>query len=139
MSDTDTPWTMSRLLDQVEYWQPKDPIDGKTRILLTDMAASHRRHLLAWLRRRAEHLKIQCELRMLAGPGPSGDMACDAFDRECEELWEIPARVWIEQQPLVGRLARLVAEDRTRAVRALAGTVPAGALSRLRRRAGVSG
>jgi hypothetical protein len=122
------------LLAQDQVWQPKDPIDGKPVIALPDMLPSHRRNLYAFLHRRADLLKFKHELAMVSGPGPSGDMACDAFDHEMTALFDIPPRVWLDGQPLMRRLRELITADRRAALRTAAGTVPAGALAGLRTR-----
>jgi hypothetical protein len=121
--------TIRRLLAQDEIWHPKNA----NPIRLQAMAPSHRRNLLAWLRRRAPRLKESTAWSYLTGPGPSGDMACDAFDRELDELDAQDPQAWLAEQPLVIRLANLIAADRAAALRAAAGHIPAGADAALRR------
>jgi hypothetical protein len=114
-------------LYQAEVWTTKD---GRE-IALGDMTPEHRRNLLAWIRRRAEQLKWSAELRICAGPGPSGDAASDCFDAIFDEMLRTPAAEWIEEQPLVARLRELVDADApARRRRALAMPVPAGAIGR---------
>lgn len=99
------------LLEQAEWWRMRDPsADPGTRpapavpIRLEDMDHTHRLGLLGFLRDRAEHFKARADWRMAAGPGPSGDAACDAFDAACDEQWGTSAAEWLERQPLVRAL-----------------------------------
>lgn len=103
------------MLEQDIWWRARirlpDSPEGERRytertepIRVEDMAHDHRLALLSWLRQRAHRFKEKAEWRMAGGPQPSGDMACDAFEAELNELMNQPASEWIEQQPLVQAL-----------------------------------
>jgi hypothetical protein len=127
------------LLDQDKIWLTKE---GKF-LLIDNMAPAHIHNLLAWFERRAFKLKQVYELAMVisgSGPlGPSGDMACDAFDSECEELWNTPELVWLNEFPLIQKLRELqrayrAAEVKLAKARNLAPTGATAGLDRNRER-----
>lgn len=109
--------SMMRLLEQNVWWRPK----GAEPIKLKAMEPSHRYHLLNWLRRNAVRFKNAADWGMvgsMTGPmGPGGDMAMDAVERIADEMFETSPADWIEQQPLVIRLRKLVGRDTREAVR----------------------
>jgi hypothetical protein len=101
------------LLEQGLWWRMRDldatDPDGGGRvptvaIRLEDMTHDHRLALLDFLRRRAPQYKIREDWYYASTPGPSGDMASDAFEAECNRQWATPAAEWIENQPLVQAL-----------------------------------
>lgn len=104
-----------RLLEQRIWWIPRN----EPAIRLKDMEPSHRKYLLAFLHRNAARYKQYAEVQfigMATGPlGPGGDMAIDAVDSAMDELFEQPSKDWLEEQPLVKRLSRMVARDERRA------------------------
>lgn len=125
-------------LNQDEVWRP----NGASKDLrLADMTPRHRGNLLAWLRRKAFNLKEVYTFRLIAGPQPSGDMACDAFDSMVDELEQTTPEVWIEDWPLVKKLVELAERDRQIELRLTAARarVPAGATAALERRHGSAG
>lgn len=95
------------VLYQADRW-----IDAEgTEHQLETMMASHRRNLLAWLRRRAAGLEFRDALLTYAGPfAPRGVAACDAVEMAMAERCEDPAG-WLESTPLVTRLRELVEAD----------------------------
>lgn len=105
-----------QLLEQRVWWQPRNEEPVK----LNDMAPSHRANLLSFLRRNAGRYKIAADysfIGMASGPmGPGGDMATDAVESAMDELFEMPARKWIDSQPFVKRLRKLVARDERNAL-----------------------
>lgn len=126
------------LLDQDVIWESKD---GKT-LLVEQMAPAHIHNLLAWFERRAPAIKSRYDLRFaLSGAeplGPSGDMTCDAFESACDELWETPPLVWLNEQPLIKKLRELQRAYREAEVKIAKARnlVPAGALARIDRTRG---
>lgn len=109
------------VLHQGERW--KDAEGNVHR--LDEMMASHRRNLLAFLRRRALHLAIaDAEVAMFGPLAPRGEMATD----ECEKAidWQTDnAQEWLEGTKLVTRLRELVAIDEARAAEMAAHPVEA--------------
>lgn len=96
------------LLNQRTWWRPKE----RESLRLTEMTPSHRRHLLAFLRRNAAVYKSAAEWSFLGSiDGHHGDMANDALDSIMDELLETRPQSWIEQQPLVKSLRKLVKKD----------------------------
>lgn len=94
-------------LHQDERWLDKAGTEHR----LDDMPPSYRRHLLAFLRRRAFGLAFRDSIAALSSPlAPRGDMACDAMDHALDWQMAHPAE-WLENTPLVKRLASLVAQD----------------------------
>lgn len=93
------------VLAQDQRWKTKD---GSV-IELTAMTVSHRRNLLAFLRRNAAKLEFRDGMIALTGPmAPRGEMAAEDLgdylaDRDPDE--------WLNSTPLVQRLAQLVAAD----------------------------
>lgn len=94
-------------LRDAERWTDQDGITWR----LVDMAPSHRRNLLAMLRRRAESLAWNECLTMLrwvrdddiGGPGPDFDSLLDDMLDHASE--------WLETTPLIKRLRVLVDLD----------------------------
>lgn len=96
------------LLDQRVWWRPKDAEP----LRLEEMEPSHRAHLLAFLRRNAARYKSAEWSFLSSTGGHHGDMAGDMLDSIMDELLETKPQNWIEQQPLVKRLRKLVEKDR---------------------------
>jgi len=94
-------------LYQDRVWTTKD---GET-LRLEDMTPNHRRRTLCYLRLHARAVKFNYELDLILGPQPVGEMACDMFDAGLRELEEQPAMEWLNETPLVTRLAQMVAGD----------------------------
>jgi hypothetical protein len=97
----------AQLLQQGIWWRMRtseDEFAPTAPIRIEHMDHEHRLALLAFLRRNAGRYKLRADWAMASGPQPSGDMACDAFERECDQLWGTPAAEWIEDQPLVQAL-----------------------------------
>lgn len=107
-----------RLLEQRVWWVPRE----EPPIKLKDMAPSHRKHLLAFLRRNAARYKQYAEVQFIGlatGPmGPGGDAATDAVNSAMDELFNQSPKDWLEEQPLVKRLAKMVTRDERRAAHA---------------------
>jgi hypothetical protein len=119
------------LLDQDEWWEPQ----GGPPILVETMRPSHVHNLLAWFERKAPQLKTYYEVSLAAGPQPYGEMACDVFESACEDLWNTPVLVWLNEFPLIQKLRELqrayrAAEVKLAKARNLA---PAGATAGLDR------
>ena len=104
-----------QLLSQDTWWRMRIDRPGSIRDLpgepmptapvrLEEMSHDHRLALLALLRRNAEKYKSQADWALAGVRGPDGDMASDAFERECDEQWNTPDAEWIEEQPLVQAL-----------------------------------
>lgn len=96
-----------QLLQQGIWWRMRtseEEFAPTVAIRIEHMDHEHRLALLAFLRRNAGRYKLRADWAMASGPQPSGDMACDAFERECAQLWETPAAGWIEDQLLVQAL-----------------------------------
>jgi hypothetical protein len=100
------------MLSQDVWWRPRnaEPLRVK------DMEPSHRSNTLEYLLRNAVRYKTAAEnefASLISGPmGPSGDMACDAVDSVMDELLEQTPLAWMEEQPLVRKLTKLVKKDR---------------------------
>lgn len=110
MNDTDGITSFSedwrQILHQDEFW-----IDASgTRLRLTEMDPSHCANTIKWIIRTLPRLAEQDTFQMLSGPGPSGDMANDAFDGELSQLEHIAgnAASWARETPLVKALQRRV-------------------------------
>lgn len=108
MNDTDDFKSFSadwmRILDQDEFWVTAS--GSRTRV--EDMEVSHCANAYAFVLRRLPLLAAKEVEQMLSGPGPSGDMACDAFDGELARLEHIafdPAS-FVAQSPLMQALER---------------------------------
>lgn len=101
------PERMLDLLNQDEWWRPLN----KPPVRLVDMDVSHRRNLIGWLERRAVTFHFMEGLRyvLIAGSpmGPSGDMACDAFDAESAEHDRQDPKEWLNARPLMQKLREL--------------------------------
>jgi hypothetical protein len=97
---------VSQLLDQGLWWRARMNIDSTetTAIRLEDMTHSHRLALLAFLRRNAKTYKLREDWSYASILGPSGEMAADAFEAECDRQWETPAAEWLESRPLIKAL-----------------------------------
>jgi hypothetical protein len=96
-----------QLLQQGIWWRMRtseEEFAPTVPIRIEHMGHEHRLALLAFLRRNAPRYKLRADWAMASGPHPSGDMACDAFDDACDELWGTPDAEWIEDQPLVRAL-----------------------------------
>lgn len=96
-------------LGQDRKWKAKD---APAPVLLVDMAASHRRNLLAFLRRNVERIEFADALAQLA------PFHHDVWDDHLDEVSgfadDLAARdphAWLEGTPLVRRLVELVALD----------------------------
>jgi hypothetical protein len=97
--------TMAWLLDQGEIWQP----ERGPSVRIADMHICHRYHTVKFLERRAASLAFREVMGMasLAGTffGPSGDMACDAFEREMDWKTDKPLE-WLRSTELHRSLSR---------------------------------
>lgn len=98
------------LLDQDKIWVTRE---GQT-LTLEEMEPSHRRNTLALLRRKAFSLNLLYFTRYFGGPGPNGDIAQSTFERATDEFIDQDPKKWLEEQPLVSRLAALVDADGAR-------------------------
>jgi len=90
------------LLGQDEYW-----VDGLGRIRrIADMDRAYCENVREFLIRQAGGFAQWQLRRVLSGPQPSGDMACDAFDSMTEELVEATRnpQAWILRKPLLHAL-----------------------------------
>ena len=87
------------LLHQDEWWQPQ----GRPMLRIAEMNQAWRHNTAAWLLRRARALAEHAWASMVAdasGPlGPSGDMACDAFETAMDQLDADPEG-WLCETPL---------------------------------------
>lgn len=91
-------WT----LWQSEWWYPK----GRPALRIADMEDCHRYNTAEYLKRRAGTIVHEQHMRMIFAPAifqPGGDMACDAFDREIDEMLERPIS-WVCGTPLLRAL-----------------------------------
>jgi hypothetical protein len=109
--------SMNWLLHQGELWQPQ----RGPAVRIADMHICHRYHTVRWLEARAPGLAFRETMwmaGMASGPfGPSGDMACDAFEREVDEITAKPL-VWMRSTALHRSLSRALPR-RPRKVRLL--------------------
>lgn len=73
-------------------------------IQIETMSRQHAANTIAMLERNAESIKFQTVINMIrfaSGPlGPSGDMACDRFDREIMDVEDANALLWLRDTPL---------------------------------------
>lgn len=93
-------WPLAAMLAQAEWWRTGDGMP----IRLTTMESSHRFHTLAFLRRRARSLRVHYWWMQF---GETPDYPLLAEKRMIAE----PPEAWLERQPLVVELARLVRMD----------------------------
>lgn len=98
------------LLEQDKIWVTRE---GQT-LTLEEMEPRHRRNTLALLRRKALGLNLRYFMRYFGGPGPSGDMGSLLYEQAADEFINQKVDEWIEEQPLVRRLAALVDADAAR-------------------------
>jgi hypothetical protein len=91
------------LLDQNKVWVSAD---GRV-TPLEEMNVRHRRNLILWLVKNAHSIKFRYELYLTSGPGPSGEMACDAYEQGMQALMDIPDDIWINETKLMRRLRKL--------------------------------
>lgn len=93
-------------LDQDEHWYAWDDDGFLVRLRLDAMAPSHQHHTLRWLRDRAEMLRgLQAD--HLTTLHRRGQLTGDQWAVELAALDATSAEVWLEEQPLVLRLAQL--------------------------------
>lgn len=97
-------------LDSEDGWVTKDG----TYVPLDEMSAAHRARLLAWLRERAESLKFHADYAMTTCAYPRGEQAAVDFDAGFDWQLQQSAMEWLEETPLVTRLAELVKADEQR-------------------------
>jgi hypothetical protein len=94
------------LLGQREHW-----IDthGSTH-LIRDMELRYCENVYGYLLRNGRGIAEQLYHRVVFGPQPSGDMACDAVDAMTEELLDAIDRpeAWMMRQPLLEALAERI-------------------------------
>lgn len=96
------------ILEQDEMWWPREGAP----IRLDDMGPRHRRNTLAMIRRNAAATKFAYEINALSGPRPDPfSMAADMVDEGLRQLAKQDPVEWINEQPLVARLAELAAAD----------------------------
>lgn len=101
-----------QLLNQGLWWRMADPQgecgpgqrNPTVAVRIADMEHSHRLSLLAFLRRNAEIHKGRRDWYFASVPGPSGDMASDAFEDAVDQQFNTPAGEWLEDQPLIKAL-----------------------------------
>lgn len=99
------------VLRQDKIWIAKD---GR-KLRLEEMEPGHRSNLLAYLRRRAPGLHLQNALRLSTMPMPDIEsMAYDTLSDGINRELDMPPERWLEEQPLVIRLAELAAESEDR-------------------------
>jgi hypothetical protein len=91
------------LLGQTEVWEPKD----RPPVLVETMTPTHVRNLLRWFEGRAPALKERLAWSYAAGPQPSGDVACDMFQAELDQLERTAPETWLESRPLIKKLREL--------------------------------
>jgi hypothetical protein len=92
-----THWT--DLLDQDEVWR-----DAQGQILrLDDMEPHYCARVRAFCLRNAEHAHTLLMYEMTLGPGPSGDVAVDCFNREWDMMDDAGQnpRAWLEESDLL--------------------------------------
>jgi hypothetical protein len=94
----------SNLLHQDESWIDREQVTHS----LDDMEPRHCANVHAFLLRQAETYLLNSMWSMSMGTGPSGDVACDAFDSEFSRLEAASEKPqeWMSQQPLLVALAR---------------------------------
>ncbi|MER6605871.1 hypothetical protein ABT282_08120 [Streptomyces sp. NPDC000927] len=112
MTITDEVPDLVELLDQDEIWVNAN---GE-RLRLDDMEPRYCGNVRALLMRNAGSYLDHLMWSMTRGPGPSGDMACDAFDRAFDELLEASndPETWMREQPLLVALARRIRGEAAR-------------------------
>lgn len=93
-------------LGQTEAWASYGP-HGLTEHRVTDMDPEHRRHVLAWLRRHAHDLYAQ-RLDQIAHAHRTGASTRAEFSAEVLIHRARHPEEWLDQQPLVQTLDRLV-------------------------------
>lgn len=97
-------------VDEARPWAtPWETRDGRS-TTFGRMDRQHRLNLLAMLDREARRLKVGYELEVFSGPGPSGDGASLAYERELEDLIALDPVEWIRCLPAV-RALRAITPD----------------------------
>lgn len=113
------------LLEQSSFWRSRGDNGLLITQYLTDMAPAHRERALAWLRANAEQLQAQHRADVVRMSRQGRIDLHDLGDR-LNYIDALDAAIWIEERPLVRRLAQLT--DRRPALK------PRGLLRRLVRR-----
>lgn len=93
-----------QIIHQDVFW-----IDaGGNRLLLDEMETSHCANVRKWIFLNLSRIAERALMLMALGPGPSGDVASDAFEAEMVELEHIVqnAPAWAAETPLVKALER---------------------------------
>lgn len=93
-----------QIIHQGVFW-----IDaGGNRLLLDEMETSHCANVRKWIFLNLSRIAERALMLMALGPGPSGDVASDAFEAEMAELEHIVqnAPAWAAETPLVKALER---------------------------------
>lgn len=99
----------ANILEQEEFWVTasgrRTPLDA--------MDPTHCANTVAFIKRSLSRLAERDLLAMTLSPGPSGDVACGAFDGAMDELEHIVenAQAWAEGTPLVKALNRRAQGD----------------------------
>jgi len=79
---------------QTKLWTQKNG----DKIRICDMSDSHIVNTVRMIKRKAEFKKMQVDVGFLSCGRPQGDMAQDAFDRECCEAWN---KSWEDYAPKI--------------------------------------
>lgn len=107
------------LIWQNTWWYPH----RRPAVRITEMDKPWRYNTANFLERRAAGIMREQEMRMTLGPQPGGDMACDAFECELDEMREQPVE-YLRSTPLMVALRKGLppsdsAKGRALAVRAV--------------------
>ena len=89
------------LIWQNTWWYPY----RRPALRVAEMDRAHRYSTANWLGRRAWGIVSGQEMRMVLSFQPSGDMACDAFERELDEMREDPVG-YLDSTPLMVALRK---------------------------------
>lgn len=99
--------TRAQLFEQTVWWTSQD---GPIR--LSDMASSHLENTYKWLQRRAEALKMRADLALIGSfPNNPSDGVADALDQIQDDMNRTSASDWLESQPLVKRMRKLIKKN----------------------------
>lgn len=101
----DRPSTLD-LLHQSEIWIDAD---GNTH-QIPDMEIRHARNVIRLLERKAAQIHDAESWDYVSGPGPSGDVACDAFEAEMERFMSADPLEWVRSTDLVQALYQRIGE-----------------------------
>jgi len=94
------------LLDQATVWHAWGDHGQLVELWLEDMTPAHRARVLGWLRAHAADVQ-QRAMDEVSRQQRRGQLTDDEFAAASRQLADVDPRTWIEERPLVRRLAAM--------------------------------